>query len=286
MTRQDGIILIVVLLAIAALSLVVVLAMSSVHQGALLSRSSKSEFLTERMAQSAVEIAAAGLLTTAPAARWRADGSIRRIDFDGEMVSIRVTDATALLDVNRADIELIRRVLLNLTDNRGEADAIARRIDEWRGMLVPTKEANSTAVGLNNTGTKSVTPEHPFRTVNQLASLFVDDLPLFERALPLLTIYGQGDGRLNPWIAPPALLGAIPDISPLEVDVLLKARNRDGWNDADAAAILKKYANWLSSSMSGIYVVDMADRTPMRRIATIILQDGVQKPFNTLSWSW
>ncbi|MEN6543833.1 hypothetical protein [Parvibaculum sp.] len=286
MTRQDGVILIVVLLAVAALSVVVVLAMSSVHQGALLSRSSRSEFLTGRMARSAVEITAARLLTTAPAARWRADGSIRRIDFDGEAVSIRVTDATALLDVNRADIEIIRRVLLSLTDDRAEADAIARRIDEWRGMLVPTKESNSAAVGFNNTGTKNLNPEHPFRTVNQLAGLFADDMPLFERALPLLTIYGGGDGRLNPWISPPALLGAIPDISPLEVDVLLKARNRDGWNDADAAAILKKYARWMSASMSGIYVVDMADRTPMRRVATIILQDDMQKPFNILSWSW
>ncbi len=284
-TRQRGVILLVVLWAIALLSLLLLAASASVHGSLALSRSMMREFRGDRLAESAVEIAAGNLLTIDPQRRWIADGRRYLVGLGSDQIGIRVRDGGGLIDVNRAEIGLIRNLLRQFTDDAAAADTISRAIELRRGTLSAASWDPAASVGLRRVNRSGIEPRRPFRSLAELTPVFGADAELLPRVVSYMTIAGR-TGAINPAAAPRAVLAAVPDISRQEVEIVLGAHPNGRIMGADAQAIVTKYGRYFDTEGTGVYTVTIEGASARARSATVVLDPRGSAPYHIVSWSW
>jgi general secretion pathway protein K len=281
--REQGVVLLVVLWAMALLSVLLIAASSSVHGSLALSRSLTRGLRTDSLVESGLEIAAAKLLTVDPQGRWIADGRRYVVPLDGGQVGVRVRDTTGLIDVNRADIALVRNLLKRFASDVGEAEAICNAIERRRGALVIESRNPTSSVGLQVPERQAVEPRQPFRSLAELRALFGDD-SLWARVTPFLTVIGRG-GTLNPAAAPREVLASVPDIAAQEVAAILNARSSGRIIDRDARAIVVKYGRYFDTAGGGVYNVEV-DALSRVQTAIIALDPEGDVPYHILAWNW
>lgn len=284
-SRQRGVILLVVLWAITLLSLLLLAASASVHGSLALSRSMMREFRGDRLAESAVEIAAGNLLTVDPQQRWIADGRRYLVALGSDEIGIRVRDSAGLVDVNRAEIGLIRNLLRQFTDDAAVADTISRAIELRRGTLSVESRDPAGSVGLRRANRSGVEPRRPFRSLAELTPLFGAHGELLARVVPYLAITGK-TGTINPAAAPRAVLAAVPDISRQEVEIILGAHPNGRIMGTDAQAIVAKYGRYFGTEPTGVYTVIIEGASARARGATMVLDPDGSAPYHILTWSW
>lgn len=284
-TSQRGIILLVVLWAIALLSMLLVAASASVHGSLALSRSLMRDFKGERLAQSGVEIAAANLLTLDPQRRWVGDGRRYVVALGRDQIGIRVRDVTGLVDINRSEIPVIRGLLRRFTGDLSEVDAICAAIEQRRGPLVAAGRDPTGAVGLETHQRPALDPKRPFRSVTELEQAFGGNEDLRARVSPFVTVIGR-NGAINPAVAPEDVLASVPDISSQEVSVLLNAHASGRILGTDARAVVAKYARYFETASDGVYNIQVDGASARPRRSTIILDPRGEAPFRVLAWNW
>lgn len=284
-SNQRGIVLLVVLWAIALLSMLLVAASASVHGNLALSRSLMRDFKSERLAQSGMEIAAANLLTLSPQGRWIADGRRYVLVLGGDQIGIRVRDVTGLVDINRADMDVIRGLLRRFASDMGEVDAICAAIEQRRGPLTATGQDPAGSVGLESHHRPRLAPTRPLRSLAELDQVFGGDDELRARISPFVTVIGR-TGAINPATAPEDVLAAIPDISGQEVSVILNARGSGRILGTDARAVVAKYGRYFETASDGVYNVEVDGASARLRRSTIVLDPRGDAPFRILAWNW
>ena len=195
---------------------------------------------------------------------------------------MRVWDATALLDINRADVALMTGAFRRYTSNAAAAEAAAVQIDKARGGLQWASLDANAAVGFAPSSSRKVEPQHPFSSEGELAALLGDAPQLLRGVLRIATIYGR-TGGLNPALAPRELIESVPDISAQEVNVILASRTDGRLAGDDARSIVAKFAAAFDTTPTDIYRIEVtADGHTLA--ATIVLDREGNAPFHILSW--
>ena len=282
--REDGAVLVIVLWTIAAISLAVAGALSTAVASASLARAEQRGLDAQADLRGAVEAAAWSQLRADPAARWLADGHNISLTINGQIVQLQIHDAAGLLDVNRADIDLLRNLFEATAVSRQAADAAADAIAAARGDVSASgDDANAATASVEGATTAQVDPQHAFASVAEIVPLLGGDSGLLSRALPLLTIYGR-TGRMDPALAPATLLAAVPDIAPEEVQSLLSGRAGGHLVSDDAQAIAAKYAQYLDAGSAGIYRIDASAGFRRSSAVILLMRDGAA-PYHVLAWS-
>lgn len=279
---ERGSVLIVVLWALAILALALTEALAVINSGAVLGRSFARDFVDEGQAQSALEIAAGRLLTAYPDQRWVGDGTSNVLSANGQRTIIRVWDCTALLDVNRADPDLMRNLFRRFAHSRAAADDAVALIERARGDIEFIANDAGGSVGFETSESHDVQPAHPIRSDAFLARLLSSDAGLVQNVLPLLTVFGH-TGSINPALAPRALIEAVPDISGQEAAAIVAGRDGGRVQSEDAQALVTKYARYFSSQSNDIYRVDIAGSAHVTA-ATILLDRTGNAPYHVLAW--
>lgn len=155
---------------------------------------------------------------------WIPNGVPRRWRFDGQDLTIAVSNETSRIDLNEAPPELLAALLVALEVPEDEAAAIADAIVDWRDED-DLEQLNGAEDGDYEDANRVVgAKDEPFAAIEELQQVLGVDRELYLRLAPELTV-DAGGANLDEQFASPAVLAALQGI-PLE-EARLRVEERD-----------------------------------------------------------
>jgi general secretion pathway protein K len=220
--REQGFALLVVLWVLSSAVMLVASFNSSVRSGTASAVSEVGLTKLEALLDAGFEVAAAHLIDQNKKRRWLGDGRKHSIEFSGAELSIAVTDANGLIDLNKSEPALLRAFFLKFTNSKIEASRYTDVI-----MRARDAAAKDRIVGVSNSadvGAQDTPPSEPaFIDVSQLGRMQGIPHDVFNEVAPFLTVFSD-DGTIYPVTAPVQILEAIPALNQADIE---KVRHAD-----------------------------------------------------------
>jgi general secretion pathway protein K len=215
---ERGLALLIVLWIIVAASLVVSAFNATVRSGTTLASSEVQLARSEALLDAGAEIAVSRLIDEEKGRRWRPDGKSHVVPFEDAELIISIRDANGLIDINKADKELLLRFLRQFAGSESNALRLRDRIVQARGKGAVEKPADREH-GNEGESEDEPPPAVPFIDIAQLRGLEGMTMELYKQIAPFITVYGK-DGRIGPLSAPDEVLLSIPGITRNDIDRL------------------------------------------------------------------
>ena len=294
--KSRGMILIVVLWAVAMMTVVVV-ALSAFSQKSITSASVEADRLRTEMALAAgIEVGKALIVAARPEDRIFLDGATLTTDIgDGRMVKIAVRDAAGLVDINRADPELIAELGTRLEPRIPGVQSILEEVMKLRAERAkqaqetqpqdsppqptesagnppgsqgnppgtqgnpPGSEGNQPGSEGNPPGENTPPPYQPavLISIQQLYGLEDADPAAVDKLLPLITLYSV-DGKVNPMAAPVEILSAVPGLQPKDAAILAEARKLRQRDSEAVQEVLAAVPKFLGIGQAKVFNIAVA----------------------------
>lgn len=273
LTQRDderGWALVSVLCTVAVLTLLLGAAQSLSYQGALREHRALEAAVDDAVLDAAVVRAVLGITDTRVEQRWRVDGTPEQFVFGGRQLTVTVQDELGRIDLNAADVSLLRQLLQAAGETKELASLLADRIADWRqartglANLHRTSDDDYAAAGLN------YRPRHaPFETVEELKLVLGMSPSLFAAIRDALTVYSHHPA-LDTAVAPKlALLAYYPGQTEQVASILIaRSDSPTGLNSAGHA----------------FEIVVTAPRPAITRRAEIMLTNSKVHPYLVLAW--
>ncbi len=276
--RERGIILIVVLLAVAIMSVMVV-AVSALTRAGIGNEDLEQRRLASHLAvRSGIEAAKAIILATPEKKRGLLAGDETSIDLgNGISATVTLRDAAGYVDLNRSDPKLIEAVA-RFSGLGKQADGLADRITKLRAAVEPAlagAQAKPASGQPGQAGQKGAVPggsaaaAPALDKIKQLPPpiifIAVDQLPAVlgipaDDAASLgagLTVYNP-TGEINPLAAPDQVLQAIPGLTNKDMSVIAMARKSGtGAADARLQQIMQRLPGLLTTKPPRVFMVEV-----------------------------
>ncbi len=164
------------------------------------------------LADAGVRLGILALLARPGEQRWQADGSPHEVTFEGATIRVRLSPASARIDLNRAPDALIRgAVEAAAAGLEVDAEAVSDAILDWRDPDHQARPAGAEDDDYAAAGLPYGAADAPFAALAELALVRGMTAELLERLRPLLTVH-SGRPWVDPRAASAAVLGAIPDL--------------------------------------------------------------------------
>lgn len=214
--RTQGFVLLVVLWVLTSAVLLVTSFNASVRSGAASAVSEIGLTKSEALLDAGLEVAAAHLIDKDEKRRWRGDGKPHSINFAGGEMTIAITDADGLVDLNKSDEKLLRAFFQKFTKSMAKAAQYTDVIMQAREAVSGDRnaEVSNTVTG----GSRDTRPPaSAFIDVWQLGRLEGIPHEVFAEVAPFLTVY-SADGTIYPQNAPLQVLEAIPNLNQADIE--------------------------------------------------------------------
>lgn len=224
---QRGIVLIVVLWMVVLLSIMAGSVAYSMRTETRLAATGVELAQARALAEAGVSYAALHLWEEPgqnPAAgKWSADGSIHQWRFGPGQVSMAVEDAGGLIDLNAANRELLKGLLLAAGVAGDRLEPLLDAIEDWRDADDLRRLNGAEAEDYRAAG-RTVGPKNgPFQSIEELQSVLGMNQEIYRRIAKGLTVY-SGQAGVNRASAPAIVLGALPGMDPKTVAEYLRMR--------------------------------------------------------------
>jgi len=240
---------------------------------------------TDAVAEAAVNRAVLALLDLRPEMRWRVDGVPQVFSFDGTPVRISIQDETGRIDLNRADGSLLVGLFQSAGLDPQAAANLVDKILDWRDAS-PMKRLNGAKEADYRAAGRSYGPRNgPFQSVDELR-LVLDMTPkLFQRVEGALTVY-SGRQFIDPQVAPPEALLALPTMDAARVAAVLAARAQQG--AASGSALPGDVVDPLNPFKGRAFSIHAEIANPagvVTRDAAVRLTGDPAQPYWVLRWT-
>lgn len=257
--RERGLALLVVLWIIASAALLVSSFNATVRSGVSLASSEMQLATIEGLLDAGAEIAATRLIDEEITRRWPADGKPHRVSFAGAELTISIDDPNGLIDLNKADKEVLLGLLRQFAGSEQNATRLRDRILAARG----TNEKDGHLPGRSADGKASpdrLAQSSAFIDMAELRRMEGVGLDLYRQISPYLTVYGR-DGRINPSAAPSQVLASIPGMTNLDVERLRAAANAPQSKDTAVLELAQRAGSYLGDGPGPAHVVSVVAAT-------------------------
>lgn len=291
-SRSRGFALLAVLWLVSLLALVGASLAGTARVEIQFGRNAVEKAKAEALADAGVYQAVLTLFETDPAVRPRADGSVYTFALGGGEVRVRIQDETGKIDLNTAPDELLEGLLASVGMPPEEVPAVVDALVEFReGPGGPGVRAGPRqAAG-------ELPPKYaPFEAVDELQQVPGMTPEVYRRVAPFVTVHSWESG-IDPMVAPPEVLRALPGITRREIEEVLAARARLAASESAADdeltvmdelyAQLADYEQYLVPSSQTIFTLTAEGRAAGGgvhvREAVVALEFG-QQPYRFYSW--
>ncbi|MBY0562355.1 type II secretion system protein GspK [Hyphomicrobium sp.] len=256
--RQSGVALLIVLWIVASAALLVSAFGVTARSGASLASSEIQITSAEALLDAGAEIAAAHLIDDDEDLRWLADGRPHHVVFAGANLKITMADPNGLIDLNRADGDLLLGLFRQFTSSDQQAREIRDRILQVRGETVGDLDQNTKI-----SSAKSIDPSRPaaFLDVTQLRYVEGMTLELYKQLLPYLTVYSR-EGLVNPRFAPDSVLSSIPNMTLFDIEKVRTYVRTAVEDQSSAPAVMDKVSSFFTDETGPAYLVSVETQTP------------------------
>jgi len=233
------------------------------------------------LVEAGVNAAIDGLLEPKAERRWHADGRLYSLDFNGTQINVRVQDELGRIDLNQTDEAMLNSLLQTAGLDVQVAANLTDKIVDWR-TATSLKHLNGAKDRDYASRNATYHPRNgPFHSVDELL-LVMDMTPaIFARISPALTVH-SGRQFVDPQLAPPEVLRALPGASAQSVDVTVAAREsataRSGLVEGSPMTALRGRAFTIRSEFF------YASRIVVGNVA-VRLTENPQQPYWVLSWT-
>jgi general secretion pathway protein K len=174
-------------------------------------------------AEAAVNRAVLGLLDPNAETRWRTDGVPRIIDFEGTRMQVQVQDELGRIDLNNADATLLSALFRSVGLDPQAASALVDKILDWRDSSGLKRLNGAKDPEYRDAGLPYRPRNGPFQSVDELKLVMSMSPELFRRVEGALTVY-SGRPSIDPQVAPPEVLRALPAMDAQKVAAIVAAR--------------------------------------------------------------
>jgi general secretion pathway protein K len=225
--EEHGFALVIVLWAALILAVIAASIIATARSEARLENTRYATAQLGAIAEGAINIAILRMLDPAPAVHPPADGTAFALGFADRKIAMRVTDEAGKIDLNFAQGELLRRLIVSVGIPTQDAQGLVDKILDWREAGIGRRLNGAKAEDYQDAGLSYGPREAPFETVEELQLVMGITLPLLERLAPSLTVYSQS-AWVDPVFAPRDVLAALTRMGagPLS-DILARRAARD-----------------------------------------------------------
>ncbi len=204
---------------------------------------------------------------------------------DATRIDVVFRSESARIDINGSPKELLARIFAAVGASSDNASFIADRIFIWRNRQAEGERAAEAAI-YRKEGLPYTPVNMPFENVLELAMLPKVSPALLARALPFLTVYNNR-GAIDPTIADPKVVGAIPGMTPkILSDLKAAAANRQPEQQTltDIAGPTNNFVKLDNNdTIRAQIVVTLPERKVTAEIVLIVTDDAVE-PYQILYW--
>lgn len=285
--RESGMVLVVVLWTVASMALLVSAFNSSVRGSASVLASEIASAQRQAALSAGLEIAVARLLAEDEAEPWRPNGDEHSIRFGVHRLTVSIRDANGLIDINKADGELLLGLLNQFAESKREAEQIRDRILDWRDPDDKARFRGAEDIQYQSAGLPRGAGDTNFVDVTQLRDVLEIPPALFRRILPFLTVHSS-DGRVNPEAAPREVLASVPGFLHAgfePADRRDQDKTEQGFSRPSAVTGTSK---WISREAGRALIIRVAAQgngaTGPILQSTIMLAADKEAPYRVLSW--
>jgi general secretion pathway protein K len=281
--QEDGFVIVAVLWILAALAALVSVYSVFVIDTAVGRKLGETRLEAEALIAAGVELAAGALTTRGTDKKAPALGAFAQ-RIGNAQVEVSFCSEGARIDLNEAKKPLLAGLFVVLGATSGEVDDYADRIIVWRRPTQPGAR-NDEAEASRRPDGAGMPRRSAFQNVGELR--LVPGLPaqLIDRMLPYVTVF-NGRAEIDPMIAAPTVLSALPGMSPARVQEVLDIRK-----SGDSRRVLDVMGQARSSVATD---PRKASRVEIRigfdngrRVAAeivVLVMDGGSEPYRVLAW--
>ncbi|HEY7300026.1 MAG TPA: type II secretion system protein GspK [Xanthobacteraceae bacterium] len=271
--------LVSVLWGVALLSIIAASFLSAGNTSYRLARSGLDVAQDDAIAEGVVNRAVLGLVDITPERRWRADGAAQSIDFAGARARISIQDELGRIDINQADGGPLASLFVSIGLDAQQASKLVDKILDWRssGEL---KRLNGAKARDYRTAGGSYRPRNgPFQSLDELKLVIGMNPRLFNRIVPALTVY-SGRPFIDPKVAPPEALRALPGMDSGKIASILEAREERAVGPAGPAELATAQ---VGRAFTVHAEMERSDRATVYE-AVIRLTGNAAEPYLMLNW--
>ena len=280
---EDGFVLIAVLWFIAALaalaSAYAIYAVKTAPSAAL----PEERLRAEAAIRAGVELCAFRQLAWPKPAR-PTSGAFSTLVGEARVDVVYVSES-ARVDLNSAPRDLLAGLFVQLGVKDSAAGFLADRVVTWRGRLKDTEMRRETAL-YAKAGLSYGPLGAPFDNALEISLLPGMSPALAEQALRFVTIFG-GAGKIDPLVADPLVLAALPGATPAILKTLAAARNGRAPDTATLSRIAGPVKDFVSLDPNNNIRAEIVVTVGARRVrAEIVLKvtDSSPAPYAILYW--
>jgi general secretion pathway protein K len=270
--RARGVALVLVLWAVALLTVIASSFAFTSRTETLLARTQIASVRAQVLANAGIERALYELFKPASdPERWKLDGRTYPWDFDGVSVGISIRDESAKINLNRAPEALVKGLLKNAGLNDEDVARLADAIADWRDSDDFRRPNGAEARDYEAAGRNYKPANAPFETIDELRLVLNMTPELFKKLSGLLTVYSSREG-FNSLSASPEVLYSIPDVNREAVAQYVAQRERERAENQPVAP----FAPALPYASTNIAVYNIAARAETEDGSVFIRESSVQ----------
>jgi general secretion pathway protein K len=190
--------------AVASLAVLALLALTMIEATRGSTRSARAELDRARLtaaADAGVALAVQGLAQASPARRWRADGRVREVAFDGARLEIRIEDERGKVSLNAINSQQVEALLAAFGLQGAELEEARDAFLDWRDQDELPRPRGREREDYEAEGVRP--RDGPLRSNGELAAIPAIGPELAARMDPFVTIYTPDRLPFDPTFASP-----------------------------------------------------------------------------------
>jgi general secretion pathway protein K len=267
-----GFALITVLWAMLILAAIATSTLATGRTESRLSATHRGIAQLDAVADAAINLTILHLLASETEERPPVDASPFTIDFAGYRIAMTAQDESGKIDLNMADADLLRQLLIAAGVDNRNAQPLLDKILDWRENGLGKRLNGAKAPEYQSAGLLYGPRNAPFQSVEELQLVMGMTPALYQRLAPSLTIYSQ-----TPWVdpafAPPDVMAALNGLSGPAT-----TPTQPGDNSARTGGVMVGHAFTIRAALEG------PDGLRVTRTAVIRLNGTAGAPYGIYRW--
>ena len=220
-SSERGIVLVAVLWVVASMALLVSAFNTIVRSSAAVITSERISLERRAVLESGLDIVVAQLLADENARTWPRDGSVRELQIGKYRLRVSALNAAGLIDLNQSDEALLVGFLEQVTGSQSDAAKVRDRILDWRDKDNRRRFRGAEDFNYERAGRTYGAGDTDFVHISQLRDVLGISAALYRRMASYVTVFNP-DGRINPQVAPKAVLTAVPGVSEADAERIVE----------------------------------------------------------------
>jgi len=285
MNSDKGLALIVVLWVLTLLTIMASSFALTIQRESTIISGNKESAIGLALAEAGVNYAILMLLNNNEMQRWQANNSLYEIEFAEKRIRILIADEAGKISLNKADKAQLQQLLSSVVSDNELADSLSAAIIDWRdpddlkGVNGAEKD-QYTAAGLTYKPRNN-----PFESLEELQMVLGMNADIYQKLVPMLTVYSSGTGVYTPAASRKVLL-SLSDVSAEQVDAYLLQRAEQQRNAEPITTPEWAGAGTAKSKVYEIYTEVMIAKGVTETMRVIMRQQTAKNgmPYQLLKW--